>query len=145
MKEIKVATINDLDEILSFERAKIDMGDFEQEMKSWSAPWRKEALEHYLPQGWSFVIREGKELSGYILCQPFLFFHGWTQSLWVEHVSAKNEDVGRELLELAYKWSRDKHLQKVILTNETPYFSSIDFAAVHTMENFHFLSTTKGG
>jgi hypothetical protein len=89
--------------------------EFEKEMSTWKAPWRKEALAHYLPQGWSFGIWdvEGR-LLGYSLGQPLLFFQGFTQALWVEHMSARDESVYEKLIEISYRWARDKHLQRVL-------------------------------
>lgn len=143
MEEIKVMTINDLDEILQFEMDQIEGEGLEKEMQAWHAPWRKEALEHYLPKGWSFVIRFEGAIQGYILCQPVLFFKGWTQTLWIEHVAAKKESIAKELLEIAYKWSRDKHLQKVFYSKNLPYADQIDFASVNEAESLNYLNTTK--
>jgi hypothetical protein len=90
----------------------------EAEMQSWSARWRAEALDHYLPQGWCFgAFSPTEENLGFVLAQPFLFYRGLTQTLWVEHLEATTTDVGQRLLDTVYRWSRDKHLQCVLVEN----------------------------
>ena len=83
----------------------------EREIQSWSARWRGEALDHYLPLGWSFGLYRGNALVGFILGQPLLFFRGLTQTLWLEHVEAPDEETRETLIDCARKWARDKHLQ----------------------------------
>jgi hypothetical protein len=108
---------SDLDDILQFEQnllAQLIPDEMERTMHSWHSRWRKESLEHYLPMGWSFLARdENNKLIGYFLGQPLLFFDGFTQSLWVEHVQAVNNSVRDQLCEIAYKLSKEKHFQKV--------------------------------
>lgn len=132
----------DLDEILQFERAKLQetiSDEMEREIKSWNARWRKESLDHYFSIGWSFLVRDPSQTSafsnegllvGYFLAQPLLFFDGQTQTLWVEHVQFSTLQARDELCELAYKLSRDKHFQKVLfpdsqsVSNATKNFKS---------------------
>lgn len=100
--------------------AESDLDPVDAELLSWHARWRKESLQYYLPLGWSFGVwsdDEKDQLLGYLLAQPFLFFRGLTQTLWVEHLSWTSEQVLDVLIEVAYKWSRDKHLQKVIFSS----------------------------
>lgn len=116
---------SDLEEILDFERAKLRElpGDpMEQEMASWNSRWRQESLEHHLPLGWSFLLRDPNEKSkwssegqlvAYFLAQPLLFFDNQTQSLWVEHVSYNQLQARDQICELAYKLGREKHFQRV--------------------------------
>ena len=96
-----------------------EMNEMDFMMKIWESRFRKEALEHYLKLGWSFMAYEQqgeKEiLKGFFLGQPFLFFEGQTQTLWVELIMALDYKIEAELTEIAYKLSRDKHFQKVIL------------------------------
>ncbi len=98
---------------------RFDMNEMDFMMKIWESRFRKEALEHYLKLGWSFMAYEQqgeKEiLKGFFLGQPFLFFEGQTQTLWVELIVAIDYKIEAELTEIAYKLSRDKHFQKVIL------------------------------
>jgi hypothetical protein len=83
----------------------------EREMQSWNARWRGEALDHYLPQGWSFGAFKGDKLCGFILGQPLLFFRGMMQTLWLECVVADGEETRALLIDCAQKWARDKHFQ----------------------------------
>jgi hypothetical protein len=122
---LRIIQKDDLDEILDFEKARLreTMADeMERELHSWNARWRKEALEHYLPMGWSFLARDknlesqfSKEglLAGYFLAQPLLFFEGQTQSLWIEYMNYTTLQARDELCELGYKLCREKHFQKV--------------------------------
>jgi hypothetical protein len=89
--------------------------EMELEMQSWSARWRPEALDHYLPQGWSFGAFERGELKGFILTQPYLFHRGLTQTLWVEELLAVDEATEKMLLDTVYAWARDKHFQCVLI------------------------------
>lgn len=90
--------------------------EMEQMMAVWNSRFRKEALEHYLKLGWSFVAEnDQKQCVGFFLGQPFLFFQGQTQSLWVELVQASTTEIKAELIEIAYKLARDKHIQQVLL------------------------------
>jgi hypothetical protein len=118
--EFKVLRLEDKDRILALEKAVAaaapDFNPLEAEMASWHARWRPEALDHYLPLGWSFGAfdPDRNELKGYLLAQPLLFFRGLTQSLWVEWLRASDPAVAASLAEVAYKWARDKHLQQVL-------------------------------
>lgn len=121
----RVITKADLDEIVALEKAKLAetiADEMEREMKSWNSRWRKESLEHYLPQGWSFLVRDRSQKSpyseegllvGYFLAQPLLFFDGNTQNLWIEHIQFSTLQARDELCELGYKLSREKHFQQV--------------------------------
>lgn len=120
--EMIVLRADDQQAILDFETHRLDQSEdldfMEKQMKSWHARWRKEALEHYLPLGWSFAIwsdNQKSQLLGYVLCQPLLFFRGLTQTLWVEHLSATDDAVRKQLGEIVYRWARDKHLQQLVL------------------------------
>lgn len=128
---IRTAQLSDLDELLAYENEKLQIqisDEIERSMASWHARWRKESLEHYLKSGWSFVLRnptqsssfskEGR-LLGYFLAQPFLFVEGMTQTLWVEYISYSTASDRDELIQLAYRLSREKHFQKVIFPKES--------------------------
>ena len=78
MEEIKIMTLENLEEALDFEMERVEGEGIEKEMLSWHAPWRREALSHYLPQGWSFVKKKDGKIIGYVMAQPILFFQGWT-------------------------------------------------------------------
>jgi hypothetical protein len=129
--------INDLPELLDHEQRKLveaipDEND--RVLASWHARWRQESLEHYLPLGWSFLVRdedaqssfssEGK-LVGYFIAQPMLFIDGLTQSLWVEHLSYASLQARDQLCELAYKIAREKHFQRVFFPNISGIANSV--------------------
>lgn len=126
---LRIIQSQDIPEILDFEMKKLketSSSDMEAELASWNARWRKEALEHYFPLGWSFLARD-KGLSsswsdegllvGYFMAQPMLFTAGHTQSLWVEHIQYTSLQIRDELCETAYKLSREKHFQMVYFPN----------------------------
>lgn len=127
----------DLSEILDYENRKLaDLVPDENEraLQSWNSRWRKEALEHYFPMGWSFLARDRDissshsdegQLVGYFMAQPLLFLDGQTQSLWVEHLSYSSLMARDELCELAYKLCREKHFQRVLFPNQTGVANSI--------------------
>jgi hypothetical protein len=133
MQELIVLQPTHKEMILDFESQLLgENPSFEQKMKTWDARWRSEALDHYLPMGWSFgVLNEGR-LSSYLLAQPFVFFRGLTQTLWVEWIGASNQDSASQVIEVAYRWARDKHFQKLVLEESQPFSS---YAANST---FHF-------
>ncbi len=116
--QAQVLRLIDLENILEFEKCKLAENvtdEFERELASWSASWRKEALEHYLPLGWSFALFGAQnDLRGYFLAQPQLFVKGLTQTLWVERLHAQSSEEAIQLAEIAYGIAREKHFQKVI-------------------------------
>jgi len=129
---IKVLEAPAVDTIISYEKKKLESNGkdpMDNELFSWEAPWRKESLDHYLPMGWSFCLWEDGEyssLKGYFIAQPLVFYSGWTQSLWVEHVSFNNAEIGHELLDLAYRTARSKHFQKMFIQNLDPSIKLLD-------------------
>lgn len=134
---LRVIQMEDLEEILQFERAKLSetvSDEMERELKSWNSRWRKESLNHYLPMGWCFLARDRNlpsphsqegMLVGYFLAQPLLFFDGNTQSLWVEHMQYNTLQARDELCELAYKLSREKHFQKVFFPESQSVLNAV--------------------
>jgi hypothetical protein len=122
---LRVIEPSETDEILDFENRKLSemiADETERTLASWNTRWRKESLQHYLPMGWSFLARDPSQpsafsseglLVGYFIAQPLLFFEGQTQSLWIEHIQYSTLQARDELADLAYKLSREKHLQKV--------------------------------
>lgn len=136
MSQARVLRKEDLETILNYEKLRAERYEsdpVERELKSWHASWRKESLEHYLGLGWSFgmwddsVAKDTPKLTGYFLAQPQLFLRGLTQSLWVERLVADDSRLASELVEIAYKISREKHFQKVLfyLQEDAPIESSI--------------------
>lgn len=112
--ELQILSPQDQDEILSFSRARADAKD---PFVEWSAPWRKESLEHYLRLGWSMARRDASsgKLLGYVLAQPFLFFRGHTQTVWIEHFEAETPSLAAELVDTMVRISREKHMQRVLM------------------------------
>ena len=125
--DFQVLSLGDLDEVYAFAE-----GQFQKQMRErkkdenetrlllWHVPWRKEALEHYLKLGWSFIARDGGKPVGFYLAQPFLFFRGQTQTLWIEHIEGLNQTITDSLLDIATRVAREKHLQRV-LTDDGEY------------------------
>lgn len=127
----------DLQEILDFETKKLQEAypdEAERLFASWSSRHRPEALQHYISVGWSFLARDQDlvteafpegPLVGYFIAQPLLFLDAQTQTLWVEHVQYSSLQARDELCELAYKLSREKHLQRVYFPKENGVPNSI--------------------
>lgn len=144
--EIKLFLEEHVDNVFSYELDKLpsDLPEIKKEMKSWENPWRKESLTHYSKLGWSFIAQEGDEVKGYILGQPVLFFNNWTQTLWIESMNFDNEEIGFQLLDTVVRWSKTKHLQKVIFNSKCEYagFAKESFPKF-AEGGFLHLSTTK--
>lgn len=109
----------ELEEILEFARARLSAKESDptaRQFAEWNAPWRREALEHYLNLGWSFTARKGTrgEVAGFFLGQPLLFVRGHTQTLWIEHLDALDQAALEGLADVAIRLSREKHLQRVL-------------------------------
>ncbi len=117
----QVLSLPDIEEVFTYANKKLaeqEPNEQERMFKSWSAKWRREALEHYLKLGWSFIARdENKNTIGFFLGQPFLFFRGQTQTLWVEHIEADYDEVKHQLVDTAVRIAREKHLQRVLFAN----------------------------
>lgn len=120
--QYRIAQKQDLDLIYYFAEVRLKEGlsdDAELMIAVWNSRFRKEALEHYLGMGWSFLAEDRQgQLRGFFLGQPLLFFQGHTQSLWIELVEASDETVFSDLVEIAYKLARDKHLQQVLFPEQ---------------------------
>lgn len=133
----RVAMISDIPELIDFEKKKLVdsiSDEMEREMTAWNSRWREESLNHYLPLGWSFLIRDKDQpsihsteglLVGYFIAQPLLFFDGQTQTLWVEHLQHSSLQARDQLCDLAYRMSREKHFQKVLFPNSDSILNSI--------------------
>ena len=121
VKEHEIDQLFEFAKMLHEKKNSAEGGDpFAAEMASWSAPWRRESLEHYLKLGWSMSAwsEDGETLKGFSLAQPLPFYKGLTQTLWLEHVMAESQEIELGLLEVSYKWARDKHLQNLALNPE---------------------------
>lgn len=122
---IKVLRDVDVPHILDFERQKLKsrgLSEPEVELNSWESSWRTESLDFYLGSGWSFAKWQGVEgestLLAYFLAQPLLFFRSMTQTLWIERLGYVQLEHAKDLFDVAFRLSREKHLQKLILKGE---------------------------
>jgi hypothetical protein len=146
----QVLSLPDLDEVLGYAEKRLERSEpNEQErmFKSWSVKWRREALEHYLKLGWSFIARDEQtnRTVGFFLAQPFLFFRGQTQTLWVEHIEADDGDVKRQLVDTAVRVSREKHLQRVIFADANEHAEVLKTWSPEALEtDIAVVKTTKG-
>lgn len=146
----KVILPEDLQDILDLENKKLQEAypdEMERMMAGWSSKFRVEALNHYIPLGWSFLARDAEThtLMGYFIAQPLLFLDGQTQSLWVEHVQHSSLQARDELCELAYKLGREKHLQRVYFPQENGVPNSVkSFKPEPWQSGALSVKTTKG-
>lgn len=94
------------------------MDEVENQMMVWNSFFRKESLEHYFKTGWSFLALDADQnIVGFFMGQALLFMDKQTQSLWVEYISASNPEIYTELVDIAYRLSREKHFQKVLFSD----------------------------
>lgn len=146
----RVILTDDLQDILDLENKKLQDAypdEMERMMAGWNSKFRVEALNHYIPMGWSFLARDADTdiLLGYFIAQPLLFLDGQTQSLWVEHVQYASLQARDELCELAYKLGREKHLQRVYFPNDNGVPNSVKtFKADTWQPGTLTVKTTKG-
>lgn len=146
----RVILMEDLQDILDLENKKLQEtypDEMERMIAGWNSKFRVEALNHYIPMGWSFIAREEEtnNIMGYFIGQPLLFFEGQTQSLWVEHVQYCSLQARDELCELAYKLGRDKHLQRVYFPTENGVANSVKAFKPETFQpGTLVVKTTKG-
>ena len=76
--------------------------------------------------------------------QALLFIDKQTQSLWVEYVSASSSEIFTELVDVAYRLSREKHFQKVLFSDvvqKQPLVKTLPF--VPWERSVTYLKTTK--
>jgi len=146
MSNFKVLTIKNFDEVTAYEESKIkNLDELARMNLVWKAPWRRESLDHYLQTGWCIGLYNNEErLKAYFLAQPILFMESLTQTLWVEHLSYETLDEGLTLVDFAYKYGRDKHLQRVLF-NQDLIFEKISppFPIIKKNKNYVEVYTTK--
>ena len=146
----QVLSLPDLDEVYAYAFSKLEKREPNEQDRlfySWSAKWRKESLEHYLKLGWSFIARDEQtqQAVGYFLAQPFLFFRGQTQTLWVDHVETNDADIEKELVDIAVKVAREKHLQRVLFADAEKLAKALESWNPEPLEsNILIIKTTKG-
>ena len=153
--EMRILQPSDLDAVLQLEReilktqpSFVERSELENEMLEWHAPWRKEALEHYLPLGWSFGLwtAANDQLSGYFLAQPQVFTRGLTQSLWVERLTAPDASTRDQLLDVAYRLCREKHFQKLFIRQSeslVPLTTDLPFKIERHEDQVYEIKTSK--
>lgn len=146
----RVIQTDDLESLQKMEETKLAeqySDEMERMMAVWNSKFRVEALEHYIGLGWSFLAhdKETRQLQGYFIAQPLLFFDGQTQTLWVEHVQYISEAARDGLCELAYKLGREKHLQRVYFPKEDRILSAIQsYKPLEWNHDKVMVKTTKG-
>lgn len=117
----RIAQIEDVESVFNYEYKKnFDSGsdEIENQIMVWNSFFRKESLEHYFKTGWSFLaIDTEQNIVGFFMGQALLFMDKQTQSLWVEYVSASDPQIFTELVDIAYRLSREKHFQKVLFSD----------------------------
>lgn len=146
----RVLTLEELEKVFDFEMERLKNSvpdEIERQFASWKANWRKESLEHYLGRGWcmgAWVEKESAEsLAGYFLAQPLLFFRNFTQTLWIERVSADSSEIYAELVDIAVKIAREKHMQRVF--SNSIHLGEIDqkYQVQKVSENWVEIKTAK--
>ncbi len=140
----RVLDESEIEEVLAFENARVAQSErIEDQLLSWNAPWRLESLQHYVPKGWCFALRDDQgKLKGYFLAQPLLFYNGMTQTLWVEYMGCESHEIMIALVDLARRYARDKHLQKVMI-NAPATLDLSEFGAKKTQSHTYEFNTTK--
>lgn len=138
----RVLDISEFNEILNYENLRLQQsGRGDDITASWNAPWRQEALEHYLPKGWCFALRNNDgQLKAYFLAQPLIFFRGMTQTLWVEYMAYENQNELLALVDLGRRYAKDKHFQKVIFNTNVDL---TEWGAQATMTDTFEFNTTR--
>ena len=118
----RIAQLDDVENVFNYEFKKIEVPgnhEIENQILVWNSFFRKESLEHYFRLGWSFVaVGSDQQIKGFFMGQPLLFVDKQTQTLWVEYVSADSSEIFTELVDIAYRLSREKHFQRVLISEE---------------------------
>lgn len=117
----RIAQLEDVESVFNYEYKKnfsAESHEIENQIMVWNSFFRKESLEHYFKTGWSFIAFDAEQnIVGFFMGQALLFIDKQTQSLWVEYISASSTEIYTELIDIAYRLSREKHLQKVLFSN----------------------------
>lgn len=144
----RIAQLEDVDNVFQFEIQKNFGSEFdsiENKILIWDSSYRKEALTHYFNLGWSFIAEdEQQKIVGFFMGQPLLFFDKQTQTLWIEYVSAINDQIKTELIDISYRLAREKHFQRVLLSTELQTKNlTKEFPFQNWERRASFLKTTK--
>ena len=144
----RIAQFEDVEAVYEFElnhTSSVADDEYEKMMAVWNSSFRKESLEHYLKLGWSFLaLDEKNRVVGFFLGQPLLFFDQQTQSLWIEHVSSIHPRISTELVDIAFRLSREKHFQRVLISENIQNLNlEKSFPFQKWERSVQFLKTTK--
>lgn len=144
----RIAQLEDVENVFNYEYSKnfdSSVDEIENQMMVWNSFFRKESLEHYFKTGWSFVaLNPENKVVGFFMGQALLFMDKQTQSLWVEYISANDSDIYTELVDIAYRLSREKHLQKVLFSDVVPQQTlTKKFPFTEWERSVSYLKTTK--
>lgn len=149
MNEItyRIAQLADVEAAFNYEYKKQfsnEDDEIENQIKVWDSYFRKESLEHYFKSGWSFLaLDQNQNIVGFFMGQALLFLDKQTQSLWVEYISATNSEILTELVDIAYRLSREKHFQKVLFSQDVEAQVSRSFPFKKWERSVSYLKTTK--
>jgi hypothetical protein len=142
---------SDVDAVFNFELARLAEvipDETERQFAVWHSSWRREFLEHYARTGWSFIVRDDNgSIRGFSLGQMVLFYHGHTQVLWLEYIGADDPEIASRLVEVTYRWARDKHLQGVHLRRDISLYWPLalqEWQAQQLPGGDYVIRTTKG-
>ena len=144
----RIAQLEDVEAVYQFEFHQTSIetdNEYDQMMAVWNSSFRKESLEHYFKLGWSFLaFDKNNNIVGFFLGQPLLFFDQQTQSLWIEHVSSIHPSISTGLVDLAFRLSREKHFQRVLVSEN---IQKLNLEKVFPFQKWErsvqFLKTTK--
>lgn len=119
-------TEHDIVALLEFENKKrhLPWADAsEPDVSLWSHRARRESLDFYSRSGWSFIaLDEANQVIGFVLAQPLSFFGGYTQSLWVEYLSAGSLAARDYLIDLMINLAKTQHFQGVFFPADDQRF-----------------------
>lgn len=144
----RIAQLDDVENVFRYECERQFGGrtdDIEVQIQIWDSHFRKEALEHYFKLGWSFLALDSEQnIVGFFMGQPLLFLDKQTQTLWVEYISSASPQVYTELVDIAYRLSREKHFQKVLFSKTvTEQDLTKEFPFREWERSVRYLKTTK--
>ena len=144
----RIAELADVETVFAYESARIHdpkIDEIENQILIWNSYFRKESLEHYFKLGWSFLAYDNQnKVKGFFMGQPLLFVDKQTQSLWVEYVSADTDEIFTELVDIAYRLSREKHFQRVLFSEDLKANRlTKEFPFKEWSRNSTYLKTTK--
>ncbi|MEK6627997.1 MAG: hypothetical protein AABY53_05175 [Bdellovibrionota bacterium] len=144
----RIAQLDDVENVFDYEYKKnysAEIDEIENQIMVWNSFFRKESLEHYFKSGWSFLALDSQQkIVGFFMGQALLFLDKQTQSLWVEHISASTSEIYTELVDIAYRLSREKHFQKVLFSDIVQKQSlTKNFPFTEWERSVSYLKTTK--